>query len=82
MEIVTLDKAPKSEMSILVTLNHSIHFHNLRALRADQWVLNEVRSSSASGGRAIIHSKLWTADGAFVASCTQEVSLILERQRV
>jgi hypothetical protein len=65
---------PKPDFTAVVTLNHVIHFHNLEGLKADEWILMEGNTSSAHGGRVMLHSKLWSRDGTLVATCTQEVS--------
>ena len=34
----------KKEISMMVSLSHSIYFHNTRAFRANEWVLSELES--------------------------------------
>lgn len=61
-------------VSMMVSLDHTIYFHNLEKLRVDEWLLSEVQSSWAGNGRGLVHQKMWTKDGALVATCIQEVS--------
>ncbi|WP_121252871.1 acyl-CoA thioesterase [Nocardioides ferulae] len=58
------------------SLDHTIWFH--RPFRADQWWLYHQVSPSASGGRGLIHGRVFTPDGTLVASVAQEALL---RQR-
>ena len=61
-------------VSMMVSLDHTIYFHNLEKLRVDEWLLSEVQSSWAGNGRGLVHQKIWTKEGALVATCIQEVS--------
>jgi len=55
------------------SLDHAIWFH--RPFRADEWLLFELDSPAAFGGRAIARGLLYDARGRLVASCTQEAAL-------
>lgn len=52
------------------SLDHTIWFH--RPFRADQWLLYDQASPSASGGRGLAFGRVFTEDGALVASVAQE----------
>ncbi len=52
------------------SLDHAMWFH--RPLRADEWLLYDMDSPSASGARAFARGSLFSADGALVASVAQE----------
>ncbi|KAH8601674.1 thioesterase-like superfamily-domain-containing protein [Bisporella sp. PMI_857] len=65
-------QGPKSDLAAMVSLNHTIYFHDLAKFRADDWILMEARTSAAYGGRVLVDSKLWSRDGVLVASCTAE----------
>lgn len=56
----------------MASLDHCLYFHDPARLRADQWLLAEVHSTWAGGGRVLVHQTIWGADGTLVASCTQE----------
>ncbi|MFJ6135023.1 acyl-CoA thioesterase [Kitasatospora sp. NPDC092286] len=61
---------------ILASLDHSMWFH--RPFRADEWLLFDQRSPSASDGRGLSHGDFYDRSGRLVASATQE-ALVRER---
>lgn len=52
------------------SLDHALWFH--RPFRADEWLLYDCWSPSASGGRGLATGRLFTQDGRHVASAVQE----------
>jgi acyl-CoA thioesterase II len=52
------------------SLDHAMWFH--RPFRADEWLLYESDSPSASGGRGLATGRIWSRDGRHVASVVQE----------
>jgi len=58
---------PKLQMA---TIDHSMWFH--RDFRFDDWLLYEVDSPSASGGRGFVTGKFYDRNGRLVASTAQE----------
>ena len=52
------------------SLDHAMWFH--RPFRADEWLLYDQVSPSASGGRGLATGRLFTADGRLAASVVQE----------
>jgi acyl-CoA thioesterase len=64
----------ESRVSMMVSLDHTIYFHNIENFRADEWLLSEIRSSWAGNGRGLVQQQMWTRDGELVATCIQEVS--------
>ena len=52
------------------SLDHAMWFH--RPFRADEWLLYDQVSPSASGGRGFATGRLFTEDGRLVASVVQE----------
>ena len=52
------------------SLDHTIWFH--RPFRADEWLLYDQVSPSASGGRGLALARVFTEDGRLVASVAQE----------
>lgn len=52
------------------SLDHVIWFH--RPSRADEWLLFDQRASSYAGARALSHGRMFTTEGALVASVVQE----------
>ncbi|KAI9802086.1 MAG: hypothetical protein M1833_002007 [Piccolia ochrophora] len=64
--------APKPEIGMIVSLDHSIYFHSPRAFRADEWLLSEMNSPWAGDGRGVVEQRLFSRDGALLATCVQE----------
>jgi acyl-CoA thioesterase II len=52
------------------SLDHALWFH--RAFRADEWLLYDQASPSASGARGFATGRLFTEDGNLIASVAQE----------
>jgi len=52
------------------SLDHAMWFH--RPFRADEWLLYDQVSPSASGARGLAYGRIFRADGALVASVVQE----------
>ena len=59
------------------SLDHAMWFH--RPFRADEWLLYDQVSPSASGARGLATGRLFTADGRLVASTVQEGLVRLRR---
>lgn len=54
----------------LASLDHSMWFH--RPFRADEWMLYDQHSPSASGGRGFALGRVYSRDGVLIASVAQE----------
>jgi acyl-CoA thioesterase-2 len=54
----------------LASLDHAMWFH--RPFRADEWLLYECRSPTASGARGLAEGRFSTRDGRLVATAVQE----------
>jgi acyl-CoA thioesterase-2 len=52
------------------SLDHALWIH--RPFRADDWLLYDCRSPSASGARGLATGRLFTADGRYIATAVQE----------
>lgn len=61
-----------------VSLDHAIWFH--RSLRADQWLLFQAATTSLSASRGLTTGRIFSHDGALVATVAQEVFLRRPRQ--
>jgi len=57
-------------LKVIASLDHSMWFHE--PFRADEWLLYEMESPRAIGGRGLALGRLWTRDGRLVCSCAQE----------
>lgn len=69
------DPKEHKEVGMMVSLDHSIYFHNPWAFRADEWMFSEMESPWAGEGRGLVLQKFWSKDGILIATCTQEVWL-------
>lgn len=54
----------------VASLDHALWFH--RPFRADDWLLYDQDSPNANGARGLCHGRLFTRDGALVATVMQE----------
>jgi len=61
----------------MASLDHAIWFH--RPLRVDEWLLFDLESPNASGGRGLARGHVFREDGTLVASLAQE-GLIRQRK--
>lgn len=61
------------EIGMMVSLDHTIYFHNPRNFRADEWIFTEMETTWAGDGRGLVYQRMYTRDGTLIASCVQEV---------
>ncbi|GLS84322.1 acyl-CoA thioesterase II [Paraferrimonas haliotis] len=54
----------------MATIDHSMWYH--REFKLDEWILFEAQSTSASGGRGLVHGKFYDLAGNLLVSATQE----------
>jgi acyl-CoA thioesterase len=59
-------------VGMMVSLDHSIYFHEPRSFRADEWIFTEMESPWAGDGRGVVTQKMWARDGRLIATCFQE----------
>ncbi|KAH7406833.1 thioesterase-like superfamily-domain-containing protein [Phaeosphaeria sp. MPI-PUGE-AT-0046c] len=64
------DKTP--EIGMMVSLDHTIYFHNPRSFRADEWIFSEMETPWAGDGRGLVFQRMYTPDGTLIATCVQE----------
>lgn len=74
LESPRVEASHDSKITMMVSLDHTIYFHNMEYLRADEWLLSEISCSWTGNGRGLVRQQIWTKDGVLVASCIQEVS--------
>jgi acyl-CoA thioesterase 8 len=63
----------KPNINMMVSLDHSIYFHNPKGFRADEWMLTEMHTPWAGDGRGLVFQHIFARDGKLVATCVQEV---------
>jgi acyl-CoA thioesterase-2 len=66
-QVTHLDVRPHLQVA---SLDHAMWF--MRAFRADEWLLYDQSSPSASSGRSLCQGKIFTQTGEMVAAVTQE----------
>jgi acyl-CoA thioesterase II len=66
-QVTHLQERPHLQVA---SLDHAMWF--MRAFRADEWLLYDQSSPSASGGRALCQGKIFTQTGEMVAAVMQE----------
>jgi acyl-CoA thioesterase 8 len=67
----------KLEISMMVSLDHTIYFHSPQDFRADEWFMMEAESPWAGDGRGVVVQNVWTQGGTLIATCFQEVSTLI-----
>jgi len=73
-------EGPQKDLGMMVSLDHSIFFHNPRKFRADEWMRAEMNSPWAGEGRGLVLQRIWSKDGVLIATCTQEGLVRLKQQ--
>jgi acyl-CoA thioesterase 8 len=63
---------PNSEIKFIVSLDHTMYFHDLTDVRADDWVLMESETTWADCSRALVVQRMYTSNGKLIATCIQE----------
>ncbi|OCT49788.1 acyl-CoA thioesterase II [Cladophialophora carrionii] len=67
-------------VSMMVSLDHTIFFHNPRSFRADEWMLTEMETPWAGDGRGLVVQRIWSKEGVLIATCTQEGVVRLQQK--
>lgn len=71
------EKNPR--LGMMVSLDHSIYFHEPLRVKADEWMLSEMQSPWSGDGRGFVLQKIFAKDGTLLASCMQEGVVRLNR---
>ncbi|KAF2641782.1 Thioesterase/thiol ester dehydrase-isomerase [Massarina eburnea CBS 473.64] len=66
--------ADTPEIGMMVSLDHTIYFHDPRGFRADEWMFTEMETPWSGDGRGLVFQKMFSGDGRLIATCVQEVS--------
>ncbi|KAI5925684.1 acyl-CoA thioesterase II [Camillea tinctor] len=67
-------------VGMMVSLDHSIYFHNPKKVRADEWMFTEMVSPWAGDGRGVVTQKIYSKDGTLLATAFQEGVVRLKQQ--
>ncbi|KAI9831048.1 MAG: hypothetical protein M1819_005286 [Sarea resinae] len=63
----------RPQLGMMVSLDHTIYFHNPKAFRADDWLFTEMETPWAGDGRGLVMQRIFTREGKLIATCVQEV---------
>lgn len=66
----------RPSIGMMVSLDHTIYFHEPRRVRADEWMLSEMESPWSGDGRGVVTQRIFSKDGTLLATCFQEVSFL------
>lgn len=75
------NKAKRPEVGMLVSLDHTIYFHEPRRFRADEWMFMEMGSPWSGDGRGVVTQHIHAMDGTLIATCFQEGVVRLKEER-
>ncbi|OLN96507.1 Acyl-coenzyme A thioesterase 8 [Colletotrichum chlorophyti] len=70
----------RPRLGMMVSLDHSIYFHEPRRVRADEWMFTEMESPWSGDGRGVVLQKIFGADGTLLATCVQEGVIRLKQE--
>ena len=62
----------RPQLGMLVSLDHSIYFHEPTRVQADEWMFTEMESPWAGEERGVVMQRIFARDGTLLASCVQE----------
>ncbi|KAL1890634.1 acyl-CoA thioesterase [Sporothrix stenoceras] len=60
------------EVGMVVSLDHTIYFHEPDRVRADEWMLAVMDSPWAGDGRGVVTQRIFGTDGTLLVTCIQE----------
>lgn len=75
----------RPQLGMMVSLDHSIYFHQPRRIKADDWLFSEMESWWAGDGRGVVVQRIWGKGegdgdgGTLLATCVQEGVVRLRR---
>ncbi|KAI6370739.1 hypothetical protein MCOR31_004467 [Pyricularia oryzae] len=64
--------ADRPTLGMMVSLDHSIYFHEPRSIKADEWMFQEMESPWSGDGRGVVIQRIFNKEGVLVATCVQE----------
>ncbi|KAJ8123159.1 hypothetical protein ONZ43_g821 [Nemania bipapillata] len=71
----------RPRVGMMVSLDHSIYFHNPKKVRADEWMFTEMESPWAGDGRGVVMQKIFSRDGTLLATAIQEGVVRLKQDK-
>ena len=70
------ENSSRPTIGMIVSLDHTIYFHNPKAFRADEWLLTEMESPWSGAGRGLVFQRIYSRDGTLIVTCVQEVRFL------
>lgn len=71
----------KPRIGMMVSLDHSIYFHEPDLVRADEWMFVEMESPWAGNGRGVVTQRVFNREGVLLATCMQEGVVRLKQDK-
>ncbi|KAI2637839.1 Thioesterase/thiol ester dehydrase-isomerase [Hypomontagnella submonticulosa] len=71
----------RPQIGMMVSLDHSIYFHNPKKVRADEWMFTEMESPWAGDGRGVVTQRIYSRDGTLLATAFQEGVVRLKQEK-
>lgn len=65
----------RPRLGMMVSLDHSIYFHEPARVKVDEWIFADMDSPWSGDGRGFVTQRIFARDGTLLATCVQEVSL-------
>ncbi|RPB06113.1 Thioesterase/thiol ester dehydrase-isomerase [Choiromyces venosus 120613-1] len=65
-------QARRGQVGMMLSLDHTIYFHNAPKARVDRWLLVESDSPWAADERALVTQRIWDPEVGLLATCYQE----------
>ncbi|KAI1875955.1 uncharacterized protein JN550_001451 [Neoarthrinium moseri] len=75
------DMKGRPAIGMMVSLDHTIYFHNPKKVRADEWMFAEMESPWAGDGRGVVTQRIFSKDGTLLATCFQEGVVRLKQKK-
>ncbi|EFX02096.1 acyl-thioesterase 2 [Grosmannia clavigera kw1407] len=72
----------RPRLGMVVSLDHTVYFHEPDRVCADDWMLVEMDSPWANSGRGVVTQRIFSKDGMLLATCVQEVRAAENRTAV
>jgi acyl-coenzyme A thioesterase 1/2/4 len=72
-----VSKEERGNIEMMVSLDHTIFFHNQATVRADVWMFSEMESPWTGDERSLVVQRVWSSQGTLLATCFQEGAIRL-----
>lgn len=76
-----VDAPGRPQIGMMVSLDHSIYFHEPGRIKADEWMFVDMESPWAGNGRGVVTSRVFSREGVLLATCVQEGVVRLKEEK-